>query len=716
MAITLELLDKDIQIESKNIIFNGSSLEENSFNVTLPLNAFNQNEIDFTSPTQTKVKHKCLVNIGTQTLYGYFHIDKYNVKENTVDCTLYPNKQIIEFLSTPVQQLIIDQPAEQFAQWHYENQQPVNIVNTAGVSLLPYGPLSYNVANSMSQLSNNYLPNYSSRFIREYGNGANNNYGISRSYLPFFYNPKITDDEFEEYQTVGVGTFKNYMYHPTIKCSDLVTLINQQYRYNNSVNFNVIEVGNGVDLDWNIICGSSKISPYTKSQWCHWCLGERAATSSTTYNSGRTNPILVELLGSHIITQNSDETSVVFDRDCRIRCEMLHIKCSTSGYYNDARIKLVVMRDNEVVDVLFEKTALAMSGPCSIYWKNIKKIDRYVNPPADFRNTPLNRSITLKAGDRIALIVDCGLGVGLTTHINYLSLMLKWNYEPFSYSITEDDWDIDIPYWSGFQTELQDVDTISGYIKNTEANTRKALRKVFDKTMTELIMDYQYDPDDIKYKWVEPFVANYYGMFMNLGSLTPLQLMSYISVAQGCDLYVGDQGQLIVSKDSFSSPQRVYNAELISIDYLNDNFAQENYIKYGNDISPVGNSNNPNSEIIKTLFETDNTVVKESLVRYPSPTLLWQNSDIFLHLEQDGEIDSDDGVQNNEMGNGFFLDGKEYFDKIFETDIPKYTFRFTVYDLLPPQNIIIINNQRYLILNRKNNIEKQTTDIECVLF
>lgn len=710
MANTLEFFDDDITIESKNIILNDAEVDELSFNVTIPVNSFNKEQVNLVSNNSLNTSHKCLVNIGNNNWLGKFNIDSYNVQENTLDCTLYPNKQLFELLSTPIQQILIDQPQNP-QNWNADA--PFGWDGTA--TLFPFTAFSYPNAMGLSGLDG-YITHQTSKWIESYNNGANGNYGVSRSYYSSWYNPEFDDDDFIKYQTQGCGAYKNYMYHPRIDIRSIVTNLNEVCKTVLNTTTDTIIIPQSLD-NMLITCGYEKCSPFTRSQWCSWIVGERASSISTVYNNNaRDNLIPIDVLGTAIQTQESDDYQIVFDRDCEIQFQSIHLYAEAGVGPNDAMVELV-LKDSGGADkqILFSKVFADYATFYSLYWNKVHRINRTV-PNYSFRFDPINNPVVVKKGDKLVLRINCTDALDpKKARVQYLATMIKWDYVADSFVISDDDWDVDLKYWSGFLTELKDVDHINNYIKVTELATRQAMRKVYDKTLTEILIDsHQYG------KWDEPFVPNYYGLMMNLGELTTLQLLSYYCISNGCDLYINEQGQLIVDPKVFDKPVVVQDAELTSIDYLNDKFGYYNHIKYGDDSQLlVGVSNNPNASVSKNIFETDNVLTPSKFIikQYTTTTATqYAAPRYFPHSEQEGDIEEDGGVKVNEMGNGFFLKDVRYFDKLFEYNYPKYTYHFKVYSIIPWSNVISINGIRYMILSRKVKINEEITEIDCIQF
>lgn len=709
MAITLELLDDDVTIESKNIILNDAEVDELSFNVTIPVNSFNKEQVNLVSNNSLNTSHKCLVNIGNNNWLGKFNIDSYNVQENTLDCTLYPNKQVFELLATPIQQLLIDQP-----------QNPLNWNDywDGTATLFPFTAFSYLKAFEQSGLQGYITPQYSN-WLESYNNGANGNYGVSRSYHSSWYNPEFDDDDFIKYQTQGCGAYKNYMYHPSIDIRSIVTNLNEWVKIALNVTQDIIILPQSL-TNIKLICGYEKCSPYTRSQWCSWILGERASSTSTHYNNNeRDNFIPIEVLGTAIQTQESDDYQIVFDRDCQIQFQSIHLYAEAGVGPNDAKVELV-LKNSAGADkqVLFSKTFDEYAGQYTALWTGVQRISSPLYYYS-FIYDPINNPVVVKKGDKLVLRINCSMNK--KARVQYLATMIKWDYVADSFVISDDDWDVDLKYWSGILTELKDVDNVNYYLNHqSPLAKRKALRKVYDKTLTEILMDSEQNG-----YWLEPFVPNYYGFMMNLGELTPLQLLSYYCLVVGCDLFVNGQGQLVVNPNAFDKPMVVQDAELTSIDYLNDKFAYFNYIKYGDDSQIlVGVSNNPNTSVSKNIFETDNVLTPFKMMIKNFTIMANQYAAVryFPHSEQEGDIKEEGSVKMNEIGNGVHFDSTfditelAYFDELFKYNDPKYTYHFKVYSVIPWNNVISINGIRYMILSRKVKINEEITEIDCIQF
>lgn len=733
-GVTLELLDSDVTLESKNITFNNADVDEVSFNVTLPINLFNKEQTDFLLENSVTTSHNCLVNVGEQHLMGKLNVDKYNALNQTLECTLYPNKQIVDFLTTPINRLLIDQPVEaQINNWN--TKLTPNPVAQDSVTLIPWGPFSYNRGWGITSSEfKNYIPAHWSNLIPDggYATGANSHYGKDRTYLNSWYNPEFDDDDFIKYQTQGCGAYKNYMYHTELRASNIIGNLNEQYKKSYNVNFDVIKLQQTID-NVKIYCGSEKVSPYTRSQWCSWIVGEREG-NNITYPAGRTTPIPIDRLGATVLTQDSDEYSVVFDRDCTIQFEKIHLWGQTTTLQvQSAHLRLVLLdQDNRTQiiadnkDYLFDMTAYDFVGVYSIVFNGLHNIE-YQSLGVSFNAQPIceevnqgifkPRIIHIKKGWRLMFQL---VTTNSNVNVKYLSLQLKWNYVYNNsnlpgYQLTDDDFDVDMEYWSGMGTELQNIDKLSDYFKTTQLATRRALRKVFDKTLTEILIDsHQYG------KWSEPFVVNYYGLMMNLGELTPLQLCVYIATVYNLDVYVDKSGCLVCTQIG-DKLFNIQDAQLLSIDYLNDKFGYYNHIKYGDDSQLlVGTSENPNAESNKVIFETDNVTDRNyTLVPRQMPdtnVIVYQQVDFFTNCEQEGSNDENGDIKFNDVGNWFNSNKTYLFDELFKINIPKYTYHFKIPSIIPPQNIVNINKQRYMILSRKIVVNEQTTEIEAIKF
>ena len=186
--------------------------------------------------------------------------------------------------------------------------------------------------------------------------------------------------------------------------------------------------------------------------------------------------------------------------------------------------------------------------------------------------------------------------------IKYLSTILKFKYvadnQGNTYEMSKDDFSKDLEYWSGIDKNDEDIDAVSNFLRNTESATWRELRKRFDKTLCEILVSSVFHGT-----WSEMFTKCFYGCLANLGELTPLKLMSYISMSRGLDMFLDSNGLLKV--DSIKTIV-LKDANLLKIEYLSDSFGQNNFVKYKDDSQKlVGVVDNKNSESEKVVFEVD---------------------------------------------------------------------------------------------------------------
>lgn len=683
----IELLDTDITIERKNLILAKGETDEISFNIDLPVNSVNKNGTNFSIDNITTT-NDCMVNIGNSNVLSTLNIDSYVVNENKLSATLYYNKIITDYLNTPIRNYIVDEEFYTDADGQHEG------------TLIKWTPFCQprafaNTDNEWRQI----IPNHMNFFVNSYCNGANNHYGKDITYYPYYYNPEFDDDSFTEYATEGCGCFKNWQYHPTLRFKNCINLLNDFFK--SKYNFNAVDVDSL--NDGSIITGNEKMSPYNRNQWCSWVDGKKYTTTAKLYNDGR-NGMKIDVLGDHIITQNSDDYSVKFNRNCQIQITKIHLNAEHGTGPNDATVELVIFDNNDnIKQTLFSIPFANFANGYTNSWYGLHNVNRSAS--SSFFGMPILNTLDISTGDSLRLIINANNGK--KARVQYLNVILKWKYVENSYYITDDDFDTDLNYYSGFLTQAEDIDHPSDFRRSTQQATANQLRKRFDPTTTEIIMDtWQHG------MWSEPFVKCYYGAFNNLGELTILQLVTYMAMANGYDLYFKENGQLTVKK--ITEATQLNNTELTEIQYLNEKFGKNNYIEYGDgNLVLGGKSRNDNLANTATVFQTGMYTSR------PIITQLTNTAYYFPTHEQDGEIEEGDEIKVdfNSIGNFTNINGTDYIDEIFKYDLPKYIYNFTVYgDNFPLGNVITVDGIRYMVTDNKMEVNNKKCTIKCFRF
>ena len=669
----LEFYDEGIQIENKNIILNDGKIEENSYNLEIPINQNNNDLIYYGRREKPQTTYDCLLNLNNQLLHSQLNIDKVNVQKNTIDCTLYPNKMINNTLNTEIRKLLYSIPP------------------------IKWDAFTYTFAGE--GVPNWHFVGHGSALVNFYFNGANNHWLTDRVHgIRYGYS---ANNLTQPYQYKGIGAFKDFQLHPRYNVMNIITSINSAYRQTNTSFIGDLIDTNEFSVNEfpYLISGYEKVMPYNRQQWCCWGIGEnRRGNHATVYKDGRYS-VPVAKLGSHICTEENDGT-IVFNRDCQIQIQRIHFwgnHGNVTPAQMTAPIKFSKFTANDSETVLYE-----FSGNFSDTVYALRGCRSMTNPTVQqfFGGAPITQTITLKKGDKLRLYIYAQGDDKLK--VSYLNVTMKWEYVENSYEVTDDDWDVDMEYYSGIKTQFLNYEDANVFTANNIEDG-----KLFEVPYLDCFYDHLAVTLGPVEEWEEYPVYNYYGYFTNLGELTPIKLLADICVKKGWYIIRKPNGTLKLSHQP--QVQTLEDCELISIEFLNDKFGKANYVEFANGQKYVGTDDtNQNLQQEKTLYKLYAAVPKIQGI-YP----------LVEEYEQDGGVDEDGTCKFHEVGNYYHIDR----DADIANDVKWFDFVATglnssVYTYnVPTTNIYadfaLIDGLLYMITDTKIDLEKQSTEITC---
>lgn len=709
--------DDDIVIEKSNIILTGE-LSEQSFNVTVPLSEHNKNIVGFeTEDFSTSLP--CTVSIGDSLVSSKLNIDRYDTESNTLDCTLYANKTISDTLHTPIRELVYSH----ILPWHSWS------FYTSPTSYGSWGPVI-----GAEQISQD---------LQLYVNGANGEWLKTRAYLTQYGYDKdyLSHDPTKPYLYNGIGAFREFQMHPMTTFFNIIELINQYS--SQQYGFKIVNIDDlpAYDAPW-IISGSENISPNNKVQFCCWDLGTKRQNTYTSagynYKDGIFN-IPIAKLGSHIctdvesISENNNTgviigDTVVFNRDCVIQFERIHCFADKYGPApEDGRIKMR-LRDK---DGLNERLLFNWSGNqikedpylLSIQknMKGFKRVNDYGSwsdpGPAGMLSQIAKDMITIHKGDQLDIVIDCH-NEDDKLNLKYFNLVLKWRYVG-DYEVTIEDYEKKMEYYSGLKSSDTEILDYESYFKiPSEGGTQQAridkVYKLFEASYFDFLYDY-FEFTDKSKRWSEFPVYNYYDTICNLGDLTIIQLLTDVCIMRGWDIIEREDGTLVIVRNlNIVDVDIMEPVKLLSIDYVNDIFGVNNFIKFADDNSKlVSVSENKNLEKDQVIYE-----MYGGVSRRVGPY------GVIDQYEQDGSIKDSSSSSKLKNDCNFYLfrnpNGTTYehsythlFDRILtRVDYSRiYTFEFP--RIIQNTNYINIHGQSFMIKSMKKEIDHNKTTIEC---
>lgn len=685
MDNTLEIFElDDVVIEKSNIILNGGEIEEQSFNVSVPVNKHNVDilKID-TDDFQTA--RECTASVDRSVLLSSLNIDRLNVEDNSLDCTLYPNKQISTVLQTPIRELFSS-------------------------NAIPWDAFTYVFTPEDACVADwNHWLGLGRDEILMYSNGANNHFSKDRAYFTQY----VYDEDNESYKYSGIGAFREFQLHPTVNTFDLISNLRLQTD-SSSINLvNVDNVHNG-QTHW-IIPGSCNVDPRNLVQCCCWSLGTKRRNDYTsaakTYRNGRFI-IPVAKLGSHICSE-ADDRSITFTRDCRIQFSKMH--CFADKYRLGATTGLIrgELVRNETVIKLFEWSGddIIDTGAHNSVQRNLKGFHSFTNMAvASMVEDVMLDVVDIQEGDQLRIVIDCTDGKRL--NLGYFNLVLKILYEEGSYEISGSDWDQEMSYYSGLKSE-------DAYYEEFFTNSWNTsdIYDAFDDPLVDFFYDY-FEQDSVSERWTELPVYNFYNPLVNIGDVTPLKLLTDICVANDYELVELEDGTL-----SLSDKIRVFNiedAELTSIDYLNDSFGQATVVAYSTGQKTVAYGNE-NLEKEKSIYELSGVPAK--LVNVESYVNRIVSIPQYKQEEDKVELVNDD---NYLFFNELMMEQAGYyapqissftyfFDNLLKDTNFSYLYHFTVQGVLENCNYVMINGLIYYVKHMNKDLKENKTNLEVFL-
>lgn len=724
--------DVDITIERSNTILTGE-LSEQTFNVIAPLSEHNKNVVDFeTEDFSTSLP--CTVSIGDSLVLSMLNIDRYDTESNSLDCTLYTNKMISDILNTPIRELVYSS----ILPWHSWS--------------LRTPPTSYGQWSSVvgaEQISDDFWL---------YINGANGEKLKTRAYLNQYGYDKdyLDNDPTKPYLYKGIGAFREFQMHSMTTSINIINLVNQYSRQR--YGFKIINIDDIPTHDtpthdtpvydtpahgapW-IISGSENISPNNRVQFCCWDLGTKRQNTYTSAGSNYKDGIFnipIAKLGSHICTDvksvSAEESigviegdTVVFNRDCMIQFDKIHCFADKYGPApEDGRIKMR-LRDR---DGLNERLLFSWSGNqikedpylLSIQknmrgFKHVNDYGSWSDPgPAGMLSQIAKEPIIIHEGDQLDIVIDCH-NEDDKLNLKYFNLVLKWRYVG-DYEVTAEDYEKKMKYYSGLKSSDEEILDYESYFKiPAEGGTQQArinkVYKLFEAPYFDFLYDY-FEFTDKSKRWSEFPVYNYYDTICNLGDLTLLQLLTDICVMRGWDIIEKEDGTLVVVRNLNAVDVDITEpVKLLSIDYVNDLFGVNNFIKFADDNSKlVSVSENKNLEKDKVIYEIHGGTFSK-IGPYSAVD----------QYEQDGSINDSSSssklkndcnfyVFRNPNGSPYDWPQRSLFDKILKRiDYSRiYTFEFP--RILQNTNYINIHGQGFMIKSMRKEIDRNKTTIEC---
>lgn len=731
---TLEFFNQDdITIEKSNIFLSQGEIEEQSYNISVPANSHNRVLFGmeaYTSPsillqsTDFQTIRDCTVSIDRSIVLSKLNIDRLDIENNSIDCTLYPNKQLITTLQTPIRELLKSDPKPWFpwSYWFKAGECNIDWIPVVGIDAV-------------------------STLLKFYCNGANNHFLKDRAYLTRYgYNKDyITEDPTNPYKYKGIGAFKDFQLHPSMNAVYLLSRI--------KANPNIIESANLIDTDsiyadqipW-IIPGKEYICPNNRTQFCCWSLGTKRQNTYTTvgqtYRDGRF-AIPIAKLGSHVCTElesisgsnlgDGEGDVIVFNRDCQIQFQKIHCFADKynlapeSGYI---RFELVHADDSEPTN-LFSWHGSLIKSVIQNTLKGFHQLDYEV----DYEGSPsgpryllhdiMRQNIVIKKGDKLRVVIDCNGDKKL--NLRYFNLVLKWTYIEDSYEILDDDWTREMTYYSGLKSG-EGIDPDYESFPNiphsgSEQSHINAVYEMFEDPYFEYFYDW-HEFTDKSEKWDEIPVYNYYDFYTNLGELTPLKLATDICVINDWDLTEREDGTYSIRENT--RVVEVKDAELKSINYLNDTFGVNNIVEYEN-----GGQ--------KIVSKTDNLNLERNQVIYElgASSSEWKGQYLVVkQYEQDGDItDTSAGCKLAEDSNYYFFNldyTQSYkqtssfsylFDNLLKNDNSNllqpdtinysWLYNFEVPRVISNCNYVCIDGIIYMIKSMVKDIKNNITNITC---
>lgn len=668
MSDILEFYDDGVVIENQNVIFSNGEIEDTSWNLQIPNNEHNKRLLNIGSDN-VKIVNDCLVSIQNRLLLSKLNIDKINVQENTIDCTLYPNKVINDFMQKEIRKIVVDTPIkwDAFAFPYY----------TMGV-------YDWSFANHYAHSLKFYLNGANHQFLK------NRVYGIRYNF----------DDNQDTYKSKGLGAFKDFQLHPSQPIQNMFIAINQAFRAENpAFEGDLIEyptILSGGEFP-QLISGFEKVSPHNRTQWCCFFLGKRNGTGKM-YNDGR-YVVPIEKLGSHICSSAEDDGKIDFNRKCKVQITKIHFLGNNGNHTMQqvkGKVKLgLFSKHNYEKNVVFEidgdfnNTYYTLNGLRSVFDSDIQQL---------FANQGILNTLSVEEGDYLRLYIDSTNGK--KQKVSFINCIIKMEYVQDSYLINDDDYDVDMEYYSGIKTQFKDIEN---------ADTSHLI-DIFEEPYYDSMLAH-FSPN--QQDWEEIPTYNHYSFYNNLGELTPLKLLCDLCVKNGWYIRQKPNGGFEIR---YKKPTTQLNdCELVEIDYLNERFGKINNVEYSDGWLKFIGSDTTNENLQNDVSIYQMSVCKQDRkyiddVYYPFVPQYTQN----------GVASEDDDCKFNEIGNCFVenqimdpINETKYFDGLIgKGKTYVYTFRLPTIALF--HDFVVIDGLEYLVLQKTVNVGENNSEIKCV--
>lgn len=425
----------------------------------------------------------------------------------------------------------------------FVNKNLYSLLNTPIAKLNPDSPESIIPWHCFSYRHQNYqeiFPQYSSNRILPYCNGGNKDW-----YPSFFRKTKTSTGISYKF---GYYAFKSYQYHPNIALSELIDKLRRITELELQLDTTQIE---NYPIT-RIVATHKRVSPHNKVQWVYW------SGDDTTYSFSSTNShyrISVGLGGQHITndcegTETDDFPRITFNRNCKMK--LSRYSCS------------------------FKKNGTAaVSGTLKLKIFSKLGTEKYelasfdVSTQGEYQGlTDLNTEYSVEAGDFMELSIN-----GNSGNCKAKKLRFWGKFEFSDYEVNDEDYNEELQYNSGL------TDEYTTWMPNAEVSLyNEKLEEAFIPAVSQGI----HKNSNGTLLWNELPCYSYFGIYTNLGELTFTDLI--LGICYNHNLFPSiDSLKIAMNSINLTNYQSITQYEKLSVDVMNDIFAKDTGVLFGND-------------------------------------------------------------------------------------------------------------------------------------
>ena len=641
-------LEEQITIErSHPIIGGGSIVSQQSYNIELPLNENNVKQLNI-RPPYDNIKSSVNVQVtehNHNSANSVLNVDKIDFENEKMEATLYLDKVPNDILVNEIRKTIIDSSDTIYPWWTWSYK--------------------YNYTD--------HFPSYNDAF-KPYFNGGNT-YSFPDGYGDWVEGT----DGYDYREKYGAGVFVNWQYHPSCALPTIITKYGQLLE---DVGVK-LDLGS-IDTDYKILATHRKVCPQNEKQWLYYSIDKHTQKADKTITDVYTR-VSCSTGGQHICNDyaggQSEATKITYNRSCTLNITALCFRYLSRTGIQRGSVRLQVYDRDDEAKTEQNYTFVITTDSESTYM------------------TPVSLSWHIDEGDYLVLELHSHYTSRANTGlINLKELKLWLRCEIDGYTITDDDYDTDLVYYSGL---MEDADN------------------PFDWACW-----YNSMKIPVSHYWGETYMPcwSYFGYYTNLGETSFSDILMWLSARY--NKFPMFQNGRVYLEDTIQTTTPLLYADLQYIDLLSDYFAKRNTLTFSDYTITLNQIDNANLEDEKAILELPFTLGKSKQficrLEEPQPTVpAALNGQNFISIDQyseDGSFNDLDVViykdhpQSNSVIRDFKI--KDFFLKHVTSPM---IYHIRVQGSVS-QSVMVatINAATYLVLSKSYNVATAETEMDCL--